>query len=140
MIARAQRKASKAGVAVEFASASAQELPFPGPTFDAVMATLTLHHLGGDVLLQSVREIRRVLKPDGRLLAVDIDLDHPANPRGAPHAHAHRIGAHFDLADIASLLTHAGFEVVESGPVAFRLIRFERMRYVLAAVTAGHRP
>jgi ubiquinone/menaquinone biosynthesis C-methylase UbiE len=140
MIARARRKASRAGVAVEFASASAQGLPFSGPTFDAVMATLTLHHLGGDGLHRAVDEIRRVLKPGGRLLAADIDLNHPANPRGAPHAHAHRVGAHFDLSDIASLLTQRGFELVESGPVAFRFVRFERMRYVLAALTAGPRP
>ncbi len=133
MIERARRKARRAGVEVVFETAVAQELPFPDATFDAVLTTLTLHHLPPDALHRSVGQIRRVLKPRGRLLAVDLDLDHPANPRGSPHAHAHGSGA-FDLATVESLLSHSGFEIVQTGPVAFRLVRFERMQYVLAAV------
>ena len=132
MIDRARRKARRAGVAVDFQVGVAQSLPYADSSIDAILATLTLHHLGGEGLHQAVGEIRRVLKPGGRVLAVDIDLNHPGNPRGSPHAHAHRIGAHFDLDDIGSLLSHMGFDVVESGPVAFRLVRFERLRFIVA--------
>lgn len=132
MIERARRKSARAGVEVTFDTAVVQELPFPDSRFDVVLATLMLHHLRGDALHGAVGEIRRILGPGGRLLAVDIDLDDPANPRGSPHAHAHRSGAHFDLEDVAGLLRHFDFEVTGQGRVSFRLVRFERLRYMLA--------
>jgi SAM-dependent methyltransferase len=41
-------------------------LPFPDATFDLVLATDILEHVDDDLL--ALRELRRVLKPDGRLL------------------------------------------------------------------------
>jgi ubiquinone/menaquinone biosynthesis C-methylase UbiE len=132
MIDAARRKARRRRLDVSFEVGIAQELRLADASVDAVLATLVLHHLPHDALVQSLREVKRVLRPGGRFLAVDLDLSHPDNPRGSPHAHAHRIGAHFDLDDTAALATHLGFEIAESGPVAFKLVRFERMRYVLA--------
>lgn len=132
MIERARRKARRAGLDVRFEVGVAQELPLADGSVDAVLSSLVLHHLPHDDLARALREIRRVLAPGGRFLAADLDLGHPDNPRGSPHAHARRIGAHFDLGDVAKLAEHVGLEVVESGPVAFRLVRFERMRYLRA--------
>jgi ubiquinone/menaquinone biosynthesis C-methylase UbiE len=112
-----------------FETARAQELPFPDATFDAVLVTLTLHHLPTAALRECVSEIRRVLKPAGRLLAVDIGG--PQDGRRTPHAHHGRV--HWDLDALVPLLAHAGLNEVESGAVEFRLARFERLRYVLAA-------
>ncbi len=131
MIEAARRKARLSRLEVAFEIGGAQALELPDASVDVVFATLVLHHLPHDDLVESFREIGRILVPGGRLLAVDLDLDDPANPRGSPHAHAHGMGARFDLADVASLAGQLGLEAVESGPIAFRLRRFERMRYVL---------
>jgi ubiquinone/menaquinone biosynthesis C-methylase UbiE len=133
MVERARTRARRAGLDVRIEEGVAQELELPDESVDVVFAMLVLHHLPHDALVGAGREIRRILRPGGRFLAVDIDLDDARNPRRSPHAHAHRIGAHFDLNDVATLAGHVGLEIVESGEVDFRLVRFERMRYLLAA-------
>ena len=131
MIAAARRKARRARLEVGLEVGVAQALELADASVDVVFATLVLHHLPHDDLVQSFREIRRVLAPGGRFLAVDIDLDDPSNPHGSPHAHAHRLGARFDLGEVTALAGHLGLELVESGRLAFRLRRFESMRYAL---------
>jgi ubiquinone/menaquinone biosynthesis C-methylase UbiE len=71
MIARAQKKARKAGVDVSFKNAYAQSLPFPEARFDVVVTTVMLHHLPKKARADLANEIRRVLKPGGRVLAID---------------------------------------------------------------------
>jgi ubiquinone/menaquinone biosynthesis C-methylase UbiE len=137
MVERARSRARRAGLDVRIEEGAAQALELPDASVDAVFAMLVLHHLPHDALVGTGSEIRRVLRPGGRFLAVDIDLDDARNPRRSPHAHAHRIGAHFDLDDIATLVAHVGLEVVDSGSVRFRLVRFERMRYLLAVKPTG---
>ena len=131
MIAAARRKARRARLEVGLEVGVAQALELADASVDAVFATLVLHHLPHEDLVQSFREIRRVLAPGGRFLAVDIDLDDPSNPRGSPHAHAHRLGARFDLGEVTALAGHLGLGLAETGRLAFRLRRFESMRYAL---------
>ncbi len=49
----------------------ADSLPHPDASFDAVFCTLVLHHLPKDVRETAIREMRRVLRPGGRLVLVD---------------------------------------------------------------------
>lgn len=129
LLARARKKARRAGVDVTFAVASGQELPLPDASLDVVLSTLVFHHLSHDVLRASVAEIRRVLKPGGRLLAVD--FGGPQDDRRTMHApHGGHVG--FDLVDIASRLPRLGLEELESGPVESGMRRLENLRYVLA--------
>jgi ubiquinone/menaquinone biosynthesis C-methylase UbiE len=120
MIARATSKAAKAGVDVFFKTAVVEALPFPDAHFDVVLSTLMLHHLPPKLRQQCAREIRRVLKPDGRLLVVDF---------GAPQrksgflAHFHRHG-YVDPREIVALLDEAGFRCGESGPIGISSLHF----------------
>ena len=120
MIARANRKAKKAAVEVAFRDGLAQALPYPDAQFDVVLSTLMLHHLPHDARGQCAREIRRVLKPDGRVLAVDFA---PTVRHGGILAHLRR-HSHSDLPDIIALFRGEGFNIAESGAVGVRDLQF----------------
>jgi ubiquinone/menaquinone biosynthesis C-methylase UbiE len=122
MIARATRKAKKAGVDVTFRTAVVETLPFPDGRFDVVLSTLMLHHLPRPTREQSAREIRRVLKPGGRVLAVDFGM--PGRRRKGIIGHLHHRRGHVALDSVIELLTAAGLTVVESGPVGVKDLHF----------------
>jgi SAM-dependent methyltransferase len=61
-VAEAEARAKTNGVAVRFAVADAEELPFADASFDAVWGNAILHHLD---LRRAGAELYRVLKPDG---------------------------------------------------------------------------
>jgi len=121
MIARARRKASKTGVDVLFTSGVVEALPFPDEHFDAVLSTLMLHHLPRDARQQCAREMRRVLKPGGRVLAVD--FGRAGGDRRSLMEHFHRHGR-VDVHEIVKLLGEAGLEIVERGAVGVRDLNF----------------
>lgn len=125
MIARARSKASKAKSDVAFDIALAEALPFPDARFDVVLSTVMLHHLRRSVREQAVREMKRVLKPGGRLLAVDF-AGASSNGKG-PLAHFHRHG-HVRPQDLVDLVSDTGLRIVESGP-----LRMWALHFVLAA-------
>ncbi len=121
MIARARMKAKKACAEVTFENAVAEKMPFANGTFDAVLATVMLHHLGRKARQQCAFEMRRVLKPGGRVLAVDFG--------GAAHekrnllSHFHRHG-HVKLPELIAVLDEAGLKSVESGAVGIGDLQF----------------
>ena len=120
MISRAGAKARRAGLDVAFQVGSAQALPFPDAQFDVVLSTLMLHHLPGAQRRHCAREIKRVLKPGGRVLAIDFAA--PASRHGII-GRWHRHG-HVRLGDIIAILGDAGIRIVESGAVGFRDLGF----------------
>jgi len=121
MIARARHKAKKVGAEVVFENGLAESLPFPNARFDVVLCTVMLHHLPRKAREQGVREMRRVLKPGGRLLAVEFGGG-SGSARG-PLAHFHRHGR-IELRDILDMVTGAGLLVVQSGPLGIWDLHF----------------
>jgi ubiquinone/menaquinone biosynthesis C-methylase UbiE len=119
MVARAQRKAGKSGV--EFSIAAAQQLPFPDGRFDVVLSTLMLHHLARPARHECLREVKRVLKPSGRVLIVDFETS--AKPRGVVGL-LHRRHGHVAADDVATLLQDEGFRRVADGRVGFLDLHF----------------
>ena len=119
LLARARRKATRARVSVTFEVGTGESLPYPDDAFDVVLSSLVLHHLSHDDLLASVRELRRVVKPSGRVFIADVAA-------GAQH------GAGFDLAAAASRFDAVGFEVIESGSLGDGLRNVGELHYVLA--------
>jgi ubiquinone/menaquinone biosynthesis C-methylase UbiE len=120
MIARATRKAAKAGASAVFQVAVAENLPFADARFDVVLSTLMLHHLPRNTRQQCAIEIRRVLRPGGRVLAVDFGR---AQAKRGLLAHFHRHG-HVTVDDIVAVLANAGLTPVRSGPLGLRDLQF----------------
>jgi len=75
----ARQKIEKSGVFMEVEQYDGNILPFADQSFDRVVSCLVLHHLDPAQKRQSLREIRRVLKPGGSLHIAD--WGKPANWR-----------------------------------------------------------
>jgi len=71
MAARARHKAEAHQVPLEVVEGSADNLPYPPASFDAIFCTLVFHHLPRLMQEDAVREMRRVLRPGGRAVIVD---------------------------------------------------------------------
>lgn len=113
MIARARSKARKARLDVSFTEGTAESLPFPDATFDVALSTVMLHHLRRSTRELAVAEMKRVLKPGGRVLVVD--FGGARNGKG-PLLHFHRAG-HVEPKVLVDLVSGAGLRVTESGPI-----------------------
>ena len=70
-LARARRKAERAGASIRLDTGMADALPYPDAAFDRVCSSFMFHHLRGDEKSDMLREVRRVLAPGGRLELVD---------------------------------------------------------------------
>jgi SAM-dependent methyltransferase len=81
-LARAQRKALRRGLAVQFDRGTAGELPYADGSVDRVLSSLMLHHLPAGEKPRALAEVRRVLAPGGELHLVDISGVHDAH---GPH-------------------------------------------------------
>jgi ubiquinone/menaquinone biosynthesis C-methylase UbiE len=69
MLEIARKKADELGLDADLREGDAQELPFPDASFDAVVCTLSPCTIPDD--RRPVAEMKRVLRPRGRLLLLD---------------------------------------------------------------------
>jgi ubiquinone/menaquinone biosynthesis C-methylase UbiE len=69
MLRRLQKKARDEAPLAKILRAPAEDLPFEDDSFDTVVSTLVL--CGVDDQVRSLREIKRVLRPGGRLLFLE---------------------------------------------------------------------
>jgi ubiquinone/menaquinone biosynthesis C-methylase UbiE len=95
-LARAARKARRAGVAIRFDRGFSDALDYDAASFDRVFSSFMFHHLERSDKERTLREIRRVLKDDGRLHLLDF----------GSHSH-HRLKDN-DEATILALMAKAG--------------------------------
>jgi ubiquinone/menaquinone biosynthesis C-methylase UbiE len=132
LLARARKKARRAKANVTFEVGAGGALAFADESFDVVLTSLVLHHLSHDELRHTVHEIRRVLKPGGRALLVDIGgaQDPVKRTLHAPHGGGRHV---FDLEAVATRLGDVGLRQLEIGPIESEMPRLERLVYVLAA-------
>ena len=148
MLKVAERRAARAGLGARYARviASVEALPFADGAFDVATAGFVIRNVGD--IGRGLREMRRVLRPGGR--AVILDLHTPRNPivrrlyRGYgllsprlaaaigsdPEAYRYlprSIEAFYDPETLALHLRRAGFSRV----------RFERLTFGIAAIHVG---
>jgi demethylmenaquinone methyltransferase/2-methoxy-6-polyprenyl-1,4-benzoquinol methylase/phosphoethanolamine N-methyltransferase len=127
MIAVARQKSARKNLGIDYRVATIEALPFPDATFDVVLSSLMMHHLPEDLKSLGLAEVRRVLKPDGRLLIVDFKRG-----SGLLHRLALPMLIHHDMAhgvqDLPSVVSAAGFTDVQSGDTRFRTLGFVSAR------------
>ena len=121
MIARANKKARKAGAEVVFKNDVVEALPFTDQSFDVILSTLMLHHLPPETRKECAREMRRVLKPGGRILAIDFAT---SGKKKGLLAHLHRRHGSVKLGEIIDVLSQAGLTIVESGELGMKDMHF----------------
>ena len=125
MIEVAKEKATKAGSDIDFRLALIEAIPFPDASFDLVTSSLMLHHLPNDLKVKAFLEIRRVLKPGGRFMAMDFAA-HSYSPLG----HLLSIFGHSrgeSMVDkLMPMLRDAGFSAVEAIPTRHKNVAFIR--------------
>jgi len=93
--------------------------PYPDDHFDVVLSSLMLHHLPDELKRRGFAEVRRVLRPGGRFVAVDFGatpgegFDHVLCVLGLRKGwdHAERL---------REMLRDVGFDAVEMGPAGHR--------------------
>jgi 2-polyprenyl-6-hydroxyphenyl methylase/3-demethylubiquinone-9 3-methyltransferase len=142
--------------------ASASRLPFASGSFDRIIAIEVLEHLSPPGCDAAIAEVRRVLRPGGRVAIIDknalaIDADRPWLPRIAikklderrglwmypsdsparerwfrPGALARRLRRHFDNAQTRFLLSPG-----ESRRAIFRLVPRSRLMVLWTARAPG---
>lgn len=115
LLGMAGRKLSALRFPVDLFCQSAQELPFDDRSFDTAVLTWTLCSIADPT--QALAEVKRVLKPDGRLLFVEHGLSPDANVQEWQHRLTpmwKRIGGGCHLnRKIDDLIRPAGFGIVE---------------------------
>lgn len=111
----ARKRARKSGIPVELVGLSAERIPFDDGTFDTVLVTYSLCTIPDPVA--ALKEMRRVLKPGGKL----IYCEHGLAPEPSVQAWQHRLtplwsrlagGCHLDR-DIPRLLHDSGFKSLD---------------------------
>jgi ubiquinone/menaquinone biosynthesis C-methylase UbiE len=118
MIEVARKKASRAGLEVDYRIGAIEALPYRDANFDVVLSSLMMHHLPDDLKSAGLAEVRRVLKPGGRLLIIDFK-----RPRRWLSQLAMRVVLHGHLGrgfeQLPAIVAAAGFVDVTSGPTRF---------------------
>ncbi|GHO81778.1 hypothetical protein KSD_95490 [Ktedonobacter sp. SOSP1-85] len=116
LLAGARRKATRAGLSIDFQPGGIEQIPFPDQVFDVVLSTFVMHHVPDNLKHQGLTEIARVLKPGGRLLMIDFKHSEEHQNRSEPFGEG-EIG----LQDLPALLKQAGFSQRETGEIPFRI-------------------
>jgi ubiquinone/menaquinone biosynthesis C-methylase UbiE len=128
-LARTRGKLERAGLSVRLDEGFADRLPYPDASFDRVFSSFMFHHLERNVKEGMLREVHRVLTPNGSFHLVDFG--------GESHDQgffARFIHSHDELKDnfgntIPGLMREAGFpdvrEVSHTGTFFGRVTHYE---------------
>jgi SAM-dependent methyltransferase len=125
LIGVATDKARKQGADVNFQVGLIERLPSDDGTFDLALSNLMLHHLPADLQRRGLAEVKRVLRKDGRFVAVDV-----APPKGlSRQVLTPLLGNRMMQAGVGHLqrvLAGVGFTKVETGPTRMRVLAYLR--------------
>ena len=113
MVQLAERERRRTGLDVEFLALSAERIPLPDASVDTVVSTFTMCTIPN--ILEAVRDLRRVLRPDGTLIFFEHGRSPDARVRrwqrwSEPILRWIFEGCHVTR-DIPSFIREGGFEI-----------------------------
>jgi ubiquinone/menaquinone biosynthesis C-methylase UbiE len=129
MIEVSRNKAAQAKLDVTFQLGNIEDIPFPNEYFDVVMCSFMIFHMSEKVRNKGIKEIYRVIKPQGRLLVLDLALPtQPASRRilklllGFMLKH--------DLEELQPIMESSGFSQIEIAQAKFRVLGLPLLSFV----------
>ncbi len=129
MIELSRRKAAQAQADIAFQLGSIDDIPFPADQFDVVMCSFMIFHMSEMVRRKGITEIYRVLKPQGRLLVLDLALPTQPVPRAIARALFGGMLKH-DLRELLPLMKASGFSDIEIAQASFRVLGLSILAFV----------
>jgi ubiquinone/menaquinone biosynthesis C-methylase UbiE len=129
MIEVSQRKAAEANEDITFRSGSIDDIPFSENQFDVVMCSFMIFHMSETTRRKGIAEIHRVLKPQGRLLVLDMALPSQPLPRAIAKMLFGGMLEH-ELQELRPLMEDSGFSNIEIAPAKFRILGLSVLAYV----------
>ncbi len=130
MVSYASRKVGRASNC-QFQVGIAEALELPADHFDVVVSSLVMHHLPEDLHVAALQEVRRVLRPGGKLLVAEAQTPrHGLGWRLLARVHGYA-GMARRVPHLEPLAAQAGFGQTRTGEAP------PWLRYVLAVKTAS---
>lgn len=131
MIEVSQKKAVQAELDVTFQLGSIDKIPFPNDNFDVVICSFMIFHMSEKVRNNGIEEIYRVLKPQGKLLVLDLAL--PPNPvSGSILKLLLGFMLKHDLKELRPIMESSGFSQIEISQAKYRVIGLPILSYARA--------
>lgn len=135
-LARARKKAARVGARAQFDEGFSDHLPYADASFDRVFSSLMFHHIPDDQRPNTLREVRRVLKPGGSFHLVDFSRPDRQDGHGHGLKHLMCASGHFkgnSDARILSLIEQAGFVNSQKTSEATMFLGLLRLAYFAAS-------
>ncbi|HET9493632.1 MAG TPA: class I SAM-dependent methyltransferase [Chloroflexia bacterium] len=137
MIEVARRNALRAAPGVTFHLEPVEAMSFPDDSFDVALSSFVMHHLPGELKQSALLEIRRVLRPGGRIVIIDMQpTSRPPRPwqPGWIVSRLHGQGTSSEaevkaaLEARTALLRDAGYVDVKTGTTRYNWIGYSTAR------------
>ena len=129
MIDLSRRKAAEAGLDVTFQLGSIDDIPFTANQFDVVICSFMIFHMSEKVRQKGIAEIFRVLKPQGRLMILDLALPtHPVSKVIAKTLLGFML--EHDLKELVPLMEASGFSGIEVSQAKYRVLGLSILSFV----------
>lgn len=117
---------NKSEADIQFCYANAEEIPYADGYFDRASVTFGLHEMPHPVRMNVLREMRRVLKPGGKIIVLDY-----AYPKRTLAVLLFKVwmlvegetARDFIRRDLSSMIRDAGFDVIEQNVYWMNTIR-----------------
>lgn len=136
MVELSQQKAAQANEDITFQFGSIDDIPFSANQFDVVMCSFMIFHMSEMMRSKGIAEIYRVLKPQGRLLVLDLASPTQPLPRAIAQLLLGGMLQH-DLRELLPLMEASGFSDVEIAPANFRILGLSILAFVRGCARKG---